>query len=68
MAKMTPWFPPDIKPVRIGEYECKYCVENRNPLSRHYWDGKRWIFSRSNSWVLNSTIWRGLSRPTRKEK
>jgi hypothetical protein len=35
--KLTPWFPPDTKPVRPGIY----MVEARN-LYWRYWNGERW--------------------------
>jgi hypothetical protein len=36
--KLTEWFPPEIKPVHIGVYQC-------NPFAPHTyrnWDGKNW--------------------------
>jgi hypothetical protein len=35
--KLTPWFPPDVKPVRAGVYE----VRMKAPWYR-YWDGVHW--------------------------
>lgn len=33
--KMTPWFPPEIRPVRVGEYQC-------DSSARRWWDGESW--------------------------
>jgi hypothetical protein len=33
----TPWYPGDVKPVRVGVYERK---SHTGTFS--YWDGKRW--------------------------
>lgn len=58
--KRTPWFPPEIAPVRKGWYECAQCAIG----IRHYWNGKIWP-------VDNSDLgkeprfpfrWRGLVR------
>ena len=66
MPKLTPWFPPEIKPVRIGWYECEICV-GRGTGERHYWDGSDWNWK--GTAILMGAGWRGLSRPaTRKEK
>jgi hypothetical protein len=35
--KLTPWFPADVKPVRVGVYE----VRMKAPWYR-YWDGVHW--------------------------
>ena len=35
--KLTPWFPPDVKPVRAGVYEARM----KAPWYR-YWDGQHW--------------------------
>ncbi len=37
--KMTPWFPPDVKPVHIGEYNAS--AISTSEVMR-WWDGKRW--------------------------
>ena len=43
MNKMTPWFPPHIKPVHKGVYEVKFTPKG---LHESYWyaawNGKRW--------------------------
>ena len=38
-AKLTPWFPPETKPVRIGTYNAS---EGRNPGILRYWNGLHW--------------------------
>ena len=39
--KLTPWYPGEIKPIRIGVYERQYPA--RSWTSYCYWDGR--IFS-----------------------
>ena len=38
--KLTPWFPPDVKPVHVGVYETleATCFPNWYDI----WDGKNW--------------------------
>lgn len=36
--KLTPWYPGDVKPVRVGVYE--RCHAHGNRFS--YWDGEYW--------------------------
>ncbi len=38
--KLTPWFPADVKPVRVGVYLVKSPLLLTGGFS--YWDGKRW--------------------------
>jgi len=33
--KMTPWYPPEIRPMRVGEYEC-------HSNERRWFDGNLW--------------------------
>jgi len=44
MSKMTPWFPPHIKPVRKGVYQIKYTKKQNPAYSAMYatWDGTHW--------------------------
>lgn len=37
--KMTGWFPPHIKPVRVGEY---IAITTKLAYVRRWWDGNRW--------------------------
>jgi hypothetical protein len=64
MSKLTPWFRPEIKPVRKGWYERKWASE----LSRDnfdYWNGKRWYSAingvRSEIPTMYVLAWRGLA-------
>lgn len=79
--KMTDWFPYNVNPVHVGEYE----VRNSRPLrwnatgrlfgrNRRYWDGTRWLtFDLDNRWGRISIMgthethqWRGLASPPTK--
>ncbi len=63
--KLTPWFPPDVKPSRRGVYLRDYTF----PYS--YWDGKKWCIAcddehlaatkRGNS-LSQLSRWRGLAK------
>ena len=73
--KTTPWFPGDVKPVRVGVYERR--GQSRNRLFSN-WNGVAWgILAvcpftaarlgeriRSNYQRLK---WRGLTEPTEKK-
>ena len=39
MSKYTDWFPPWVKPVYVGWYQCKCCHE------KVFWTGERWVDS-----------------------
>jgi len=56
MGKLTGWFPPEIKPARIGLYECKWSDLN------WYWNGSAWR-NAGNSFdcTLQNRYWRGLA-------
>ena len=70
MTKMTPWFPPHIKPVRKGVYEVKFTPKGLHESYMYaMWNGKRW--SRvatyeekkrfhSNFDALQNKYWRGF--------
>lgn len=64
--KLTEWFPPEVKPVRVGVYEVAY------PPGRWFrkWDGTRWMcgadtpeiaVERSAIPVETTFPWRGLA-------
>jgi len=70
MSKMTPWFPPHIKPARKGVYEVKFTPKG---LYESYfyamWNGKRWsrvatyeemALFHSNFDALQNKYWRGF--------
>lgn len=79
--KTTDWYPPDVKPIRVGVY---HVFPDNFAVPRTmfaHWDGKNWRwFSRSFvrairygepkiSIYMHKGIgfkWRGLAKPTRK--
>ena len=57
-AKLTPWFPPEIKPVRKGWYECRCCTDT------FYWTGERWLMMPGGGFSsIQNISWRGLASP-----
>jgi hypothetical protein len=65
MTALTPWFPADVKPVRVGVYQRKTV-----DLDYSYWNGKFWQLGATKpEWAKENrrkTIsgpqkWRGLS-------
>ena len=62
--KLTPWYPPEVKPVRVGWYDCEVCTENR-----HLWDGWCWKSSKySHGQLTVGFRWRGLAEPPNGKK
>ena len=71
--KLTPWYPPHIKPVRKGVYETHVPAWGYNVGLFSYWDGSRWGFledspedaykHRKPTWGNQFKSWRGLARP-----
>ena len=72
MSKMTPWFPPHIKPVRKGVYQIKYTqIENTKYLSRYAtWNGTYWSAGSYNmddayhqqfNKSIQNKFWRGFT-------
>lgn len=65
-AKVTPWFPADVKPVYIGWYETFRMdsgKEGKYPW-RAFWDGFKWCWEEDDSYSccsVQSRIWRGLA-------
>lgn len=72
-AEMTAWFPPEIKPVHIGEYNAS-CL--RNPFIRRWWNGSYWSVDyrsdhpeelkmkcRTERTLTTGIEWRGLKEP-----
>ena len=66
--KLTEWFPPEVKPVRVGVYEVDH------PPGRWFrkWDGKTWLCgSKAPQRAAKNTLqldhpsdrrsWRGLA-------
>lgn len=74
MAKMTPWFPGDVKPVHVGVYPRQISL-TCNFYS--YWNGKFWgVFCPSVSAAFakrhvksdrQHAPWRGLTEPAQQE-
>ena len=69
IARLTPWFPHDAKPVRVGVYRTgnDFCANAKDDCGAYaFWDGSRWCNygrwadyhhqRRSGFW------WRGLDR------
>lgn len=61
--ELTPWFPADVKPVRVGYYEIDWYGDgNMRGLSPDYWDGKQWrLFGPSGDIFVGAPSWRGLA-------
>jgi len=69
MSKLTPWFPANVKPVRVGVYRVQYY----NYSGFAYWDGKQWsnlvdsVASayKNHDWTdgaIQQKRWRGLTQ------
>ena len=65
--KLTPWFPPDVKPVRVGWYHTG--CDSDNPINsggesayNWWWDGHGW-HDYPNGYPSRdqNRYWRGLS-------
>jgi hypothetical protein len=61
-AQMTEWYPPEIKPVRVGEYEIW-----SNYSMRLWWNGDSWGTGNYEllPWLQNCH-WRGLAADPKK--
>jgi len=66
--KLTPWFPPEVKPVHVGYYETG--IDYRHPESEKggksiflwWFDGKNWVdASRAYKCSEQNRYWRGLA-------
>lgn len=69
---LTPWYPPHIKPVRVGVYETRviFMSEGEN---YQYWDGTQWGYCAHRPEYctnfpseLQNRCWRGLAHPPEK--
>lgn len=71
--KLTPWFPPTVKPVHIGCYQTEdsaACLRN-GMHGYQYWTGARWgrfeitktgaEASKSSDSTFQVNYWRGLA-------
>lgn len=59
---VTPWFDPEILPVRGGAYECEYCG---NGIT-HTWAGSKWMWGKSEMTKFTPFRWRGLTKEQKK--
>ena len=67
--KLTPWFPGDITPFRVGVYERLYPDHS---FGYAYWDGRLWGCGgstpalaqqyRNSKSVWQDLIWQGLAK------
>lgn len=62
---MTGWYPPDMKPARIGFYDVNGTrpMKTSKPLPvRGYWDGNRWHYPMEGHVPhFQDFYWRGLA-------
>lgn len=62
---LTDWFPPEVKPVRVGWYQRKYDLEEEREFP-DYWDGADWFVASKGGEIICKSAsthpWRGLSR------
>lgn len=64
--ELTPWFPADVKPSRIGRYERLWPTALERSIP-DYWDGSVWycadLAGRLDSVPSTSAVqWRGLAK------
>lgn len=69
--KLTPWFPPQVKPVRIGYYEVKHFLDGVLHEGYAMWTGSYWSYldkkiyygpvQRWGRSVQQNKMWRGLA-------
>jgi hypothetical protein len=66
--ELTPWFPPDVKPVRVGWYHtglkdlCPIGNSDFEGIDNLWWSGVKWL-TRKNGVPLfyQNRYWRGLA-------
>jgi hypothetical protein len=59
---VTPWFPPHIKPVRVGEYEIESVYADLGKTSfKAPWDGTFWHSKEGYRLAEQDRRWRGLA-------
>lgn len=74
--KKTAWYPIKTKPVRVGAYETQLMsLISGNIFKKGFswWDGKRWLDTRSSLDLVNrkdqvggqNKKWRGLTKETK---
>jgi hypothetical protein len=58
-SPITPWFPPEVKPVRVGHYPVDYGVDG---ISFAHWNGVQWCEWEDGSIISNQNLrWYGLT-------
>jgi len=46
LKTLTDWYPSDVKPVRVGIYECNRLEYGSQRVKRFlYWNGARWFYN-----------------------
>ena len=63
--KVTPWFMPKIKPVRVGNYPSAPWYPEKKLYPRQQltvWDGFRWTWEDGMRCINQNRFWRGLAR------
>jgi hypothetical protein len=64
-SKLTPWFPPEVKPVRNGVYLTRGVQFKHQGVFR-FWNGECWSFMDEfdePAPFLTARLWRGLAEP-----
>jgi hypothetical protein len=73
MSKMTPWFPPHIKPVRKGVYQITYAKKQSPTYKVMYatWNGSEWstgsyylddFYHKAFDGANQHKFWRGFTK------
>jgi hypothetical protein len=72
MSKLTPWFPPEVKPVYVGVYRTKFFA---NYSGYSYWNGSAWSFEWDSVEEVSrmeignqDKSWRGLAKNPQADK
>ena len=70
--KLTPWFPGDVKPVRVGVYERNYGNDRLRDCNYCHWNGKFWsiwattqrgaVHLKNNASRWQDLPWRGVEK------
>lgn len=70
-GERTPWFPPTIKPVRLGVYERDMTAHIRKAGKLSYWNGEFWggwgqtvataESNKDSKSSVQGAYWRGLT-------
>ena len=59
MAKLTDWYPPQIKPVHEGWYDTG-AAGNRSYWNGHYWSAPKGFFMLAKQ--IQDICWRGIAK------